>query len=527
MASGKHPAAPLPCVVQGGEQIAIRPQNRRFALNPPRGLADTRRVSDPREDLDAHTPAESVRISEVLAALSFALDLTEGQPMGHSLRSNLIAQSLAERFGLSMRQRTDLYYASLLKDVGCSSNSARVFELFGGDDRTMKSARMRVDWASYAKAVKFGLAQAAPGASWLERARRIASLASAGPAVAGELVATRCAQGGAIVRSLGFGNGVVAAVESLEEHWDGHGQPRGLAGEQIPMLGRILCLAQSLEVFSTVDGPRAALAMAEARSGRWFDPTFVRIASEMQGQIESWSALSEAGLGDAVRAAEPGDAALLAGPDALDRISLAFAGVVDAKSPYTAAHSYRVTEVAMAIARRLDFDEESLRRLKRASLLHDIGKLSLPNSILDKPGPLSPSEWEAVKLHPYYTLRVLLHVRGFKQVAHLAASHHERLDGAGYFRGLSGEQFPLIAQVLATADQYDALSTARPYRPALPEETALRIMERNRDTGMCGDCLDALAHVIPGISAPAEFTEPARVLNPEDVIAENDRQKAA
>jgi len=429
--------------------------------------------------------------------------------MGHSLRTCLIAQGLATRFGLSIRQRTDLFYASLLKDVGCSSNASRVFELFGGDDRQAKSARMRIDWANYVKAVRFGLAHASPGGSWLERAKRIAGLARMGPSVAGELVAIRCTQGGTIVRSLGFSAGVIGAVESLEEHWDGRGQPRGLAGEQVPLLGRILCLAQSLEVFAMVDGPRAALAMAETRSGRWFDPTLVKLTHEMGPALESWCALGERDLGDAVRASEPGDASLLAGPDALDRISLAFAGVVDAKSPYTAAHSYRVTEIAMAIARRLGFDEPSLRQFKRAALLHDIGKLSLPNSILDKPGPLSPSEWEAVKLHPYYTLRVLLHVRGFKPIAQIAASHHERLDGRGYFRGLKGEQFPLVAQVLATADQFDALSTARPYRPALPEETALKILEKDRDVSVSGECIEALTHVIPGLAEhPDELAKP-------------------
>jgi putative nucleotidyltransferase with HDIG domain len=482
------------------EQFAKQPRKTRFELNSPDHRADRSDVHNTSDPGGAPSASESVRISEVLAALSFALDLTEGQPMGHSLRTNLLAQAIADRLGLSVRQRTDLYYASLLKDVGCSSNSARVFELFGGDDRTMKNARMRLDWANYAKAVRFGFAQAAPGASWLERARRIAALAKAGPSVASELVATRCAQGGSIVRSLGFGNGVVTAVESLEEHWDGRGQPRGLAGENIPILGRILCVAQTLEVFTMVDGPRAALAMAEARSGRWFDPTLVRIAEDLRGSLEQWGSFGEAELGEAVRAAEPGDASLLAGPDALDRIALAFAGVVDAKSPYTAAHSYRVTEVALAIARKLGFDEASLRLLKRAALLHDIGKLSVPNSILDKPGPLSPNEWEAVKLHPYYTLRVLLHVRGFKQVAQLAASHHERLDGGGYFRGLTGDQFPLLAQVLATADQYDALSTSRPYRPALPEEVVLRILERVRGCGVKGECLDALVEAIPGIA---------------------------
>ena len=454
-------------------------------------------------DSDA-APNDSVRVSEVLSALSFALDLTEGQPMGHALRTCLISQTIAQQFGLSIRQRTDLFYAALLKDVGCSSNAARVFELFGGDDREAKSARMRVDWANYAKAVRFGLAHASPGGSWLERAKRIASLARRGPSVAGELVAIRCAQGATIVRSLGFSAGVIAAVESLEEHWDGHGQPRGLSGEQVPLLGRILCLAQSLEVFAMVEGPRAALAMADARSGRWFDPTLVKLTHEMGPSLESWCGLSERDLGDAVRASEPGDASLLAGPEALDRIALAFAGVVDAKSPYTAAHSYRVTEIALAIGRKLGFDEPSLRQFKRAALLHDIGKLSLPNSILDKPGPLSPAEWEAVKLHPYYTLRVLLHVRGFKPIAQIAASHHERLDGRGYFRGLKGDQFPLVAQVLATADQFDALSTARPYRPALPEETALKILEKDRDVSVSGECIDALTHVIPGLAEPSE-----------------------
>jgi putative nucleotidyltransferase with HDIG domain len=460
-------------------------------------------VSSARDFEAAGGPLESVRISEILAALSFALDLTEGQPMGHALRTCLIAQALAERLGLSLRDRTDLYYAALLKDVGCSSNSARIFELFGGDDREAKNARMRIDWSNYAKAMRFGLTHAAPGASWLERARRIAGLARVGPSVANELVAARCTQGGAIVRSLGFGNGVAGAVETLEEHWDGHGQPRGLEAGQIPILGRLLCLAQSLEVFAMVDGPRAALAMAGARSGRWFEPTLVRAASDLGPSLETWCALGERELGEAVRAGEPGDASLLAGPDALDRIALAFARVVDAKSPYTATHSYRVTEVALAIARRLGFDEPTLRDLKRAALLHDIGKLSLSNSILDKPGPLSPAEWEQVRLHPYYTLRVLLHVHGFKEIAQIAASHHERLDGRGYFRGLKGEQFPLIAQVLSAADQWDALSTARPYRPALPEETALKILERDRDAAFSSECLDALIAVIPELATAA------------------------
>ncbi len=218
----------------------------------------------------------------------------------------------------------------------------------------------------------------------------------------------------------------------------------------------------------------------------------------MEGELHRWRALDEPALREEVEAREPGDAALLAGPGTLDRIALGFAEVVDAKSPFTAQHSYRMSEMSVRLAMRLGFEAAEIDSLRRAALLHDIGKLSVPNSILDKPAPLGAEEWEVVRLHPYYTLRILLHVRGFKQLAQVAASHHERLDGKGYFRGLAGAQFPLAAQILATADQYDALTAPRPYRPALPEETALKVMERERGTGVSEACLDALAQELDG-----------------------------
>lgn len=435
---------------------------------------------------------DTVRVSEVLAAMSFALDLTEGQPMGHALRSCLIGLKLGEALGLGVEDRRDLYYALLLKDAGCSSNSARVFELFGGDERAAKHDLKRVDWADYLKAARFAMAHAAPGASWLERARRIAALARGGPRIAAELVETRCERGAEIVRKLGFGPRVVEAVRALDEHWDGQGQPRGRRGHEIPLLARVLCLAQSIEVFLMVEGPKGALEMVRARRGRWFDPSLAEAALRLERELAQWRDYDERRLNEAVRDCEPGDAALLAGSGALDRLATGFAEVVDAKSPFTAQHSFRMSDLAQRIARRLGHSAPHVATLRRAALLHDVGKLSVPNSILDKPGPLNAEEWTAVRLHPYYTLRVLLHVRAFKQIAHVAASHHERPDGRGYFRGLTGAQIPLDAQILATADVYDALTTVRPYRPAIPEETALRMMEADRGGGLSGECLDAL-----------------------------------
>ncbi len=416
--------------------------------------------------------------------------------MGHSLRTCLIGMELARRFDLPLQDQRDLYYALLLKDVGCSSSSARIFELFGGDDRYATHALKLVDWGGYFNAMRMSISYAAPGASWFHRARRIASLAKRGTGVATELVEVRARRGAEIVERLGFGSRVAEAVRHVEEHWDGSGHPRGMTGAEIPLLSRLIGLAQVLEVYAMVDGPDVALQTARRRSHRWFDPTVVEACVGMESHLTEWCSVEEEGLRDLVRECEPGGATLLAGRGTLDRIAYGFAEIVDAKSPYTATHSIRVTELTLRIAQHLGYDPSRLADLKRAALLHDIGKLSVPNSILDKPGPLSAEEWETVRLHPYYTQRILEHIRGFERLAYVAASHHERLDGRGYFRGLHADLVPTEARMLAAADIYDALSTARPYRPALPDDVALRIMERDRGIGIDGDCLDALIAVV-------------------------------
>jgi HD-GYP domain-containing protein (c-di-GMP phosphodiesterase class II) len=469
------------------------------------GRADTGGVTT----RPTHPATESVRVSEVLAALSFALDLAEGQPMGHSLRTCLIGMEIAHRLGLPMQERRDLYYALMLKDIGCSSNSARVFELFGGDDREMKREMKHVDWGSYFKAARFAMAQAEPGAPWFARARRIADLARRGPDVAAELVRTRAEHGATIVTRLGFGPRVAEAVQHLEERWDGSGHPGALEGSAIPLLSRIMGLAQSIDVHARLGGPGPALEWAEDRRGRWFDPTLVSAARGLDVQLDRWGRMDEGLLGRAATEAEPGGASLLAGPGTMDRIALGFAEVVDAKSPFTAQHSYRVTQLTIRLAEALDYAPERITALRRAALLHDIGKLSVPNTILDKPGKLSEPEWDSIRMHPYYTRRILQHIRGFEEIAHVAGCHHERLDGTGYFQGLAGDDIPEDAQLIATADIFDALSSERPYRPALRTDVALQIMERDRGTAIDGDLLDLLASVVRGAGRSEEFREAA------------------
>ena len=453
-------------------------------------------------------PPEIVPLTDVLAALSFALDLTEGQPMGHALRSNLIAMELAARLDLPLQLRRDVYFAALLKDAGCSSNAAAVFEMFGADDIAAKRARMTTDWSNDVRAALYVLEHSARGSSWFERAKRVATLARQGPRAAARLVQVRCERGAEVVLQLGFGHGAAGAVRSLEEHWDGHGQPHGLKGEQIALPARVLGLAQILEVFSAEGGPQAGLALVQRRSGKWFDPTVVEACRGLEPLLARWAAMSTRELRDEVSLAEPGHASLLAGGATLRRVAHVFAGIVDAKSSFTGAHSQRVADLSVRVVTLLGWNRERIEETRSAALLHDIGKLSVPNSILDKPGALAPGEWEIMRMHALYTERILEHVNGFEWLAFASASHHERLDGSGYCRGLEGDLVPDLSRVLAVADVYDALSAARPYRHALSPPEAFSIMERGGAKGYCADCFAALKTVVAAEQASLPGYEP-------------------
>src|SRR5262249_54122006 len=254
-----------------------------------------------------------------------------------------------------------------------------------GQDITAKRARVVTDWPDDLQAALYAFEQGAPGASWFERAKRVASVARLGNKVAAQLVQLRCDRGAEIVRQLSFGWGVAEGVRSLEEHWDGHGHPRGLKGDQIPIISRVLGLAQILEVFTAEGGPQAALALVRRRSGKWFDPTVVEACFGLEQKLARWGAMTTRDLRVEVSRSEPGQASVLAGHATLRRVAQVFAGIVDAKSPYTGAHSARVADVAVAVARTLGWSKELVEETRSAGLLHDLGKLSVPNSILDKP----------------------------------------------------------------------------------------------------------------------------------------------
>jgi len=412
-----------------------------------------------------------IALSDVIGALSYALDVTGGQPAGHARRTCLIGMRLAEELGLDADERSDLFYALLLKDAGCSANAFRMAEALATDEREAKRTMNLTDLRRPLSAFMWAFRTVEEGGSLPARVARLRDIRAAGD-VTRSLMQARCDRGAEIARMLFMSEPTAEAIRTLSEHWDGGGQPVGLAGEEIPLLGRVVGLAQSVEIFHAAGGPRAAWAVARRRSGRWFDPALVDALGAVRRDREFWATLA---VSD-VAAWEPPGRRLAVGDSSLDRIAEAFARVIDAKSPYTFRHSERVAEIAVGIAAVMGFGGLALRDLRRAALLHDIGKLAISNRILDKPGRLTEDEFAAVREHPTYSLRILERASCFAPIAWVAATHHERLDGSGYPFGLAADKLTSSMRVLAVADVYEALTAERPYREALPVGRALEIV---------------------------------------------------
>lgn len=433
-----------------------------------------------------------VRLSEVLAALSQALDLTEGQPMGHTVRACAIGMRIADAHGIDdPGERSSLFYALLLKDAGCSSNSARVCAMFGHDDIAIKTDLKTVNYHHLKEALGYITRNIQPDGSFYKRAMYLKGIVRHGTDGSRALTRTRCERGANIARMLGFDETTARAIHSLDEHWNGKGYPDGLAGDRIPLLSRVLNLAQHAEIFTRLSGHDAMFDVIEERRGTWFDPELVDALGALRHEREFWRTLYISSATALVRPLEPADRVLIADDARLDRVAEAFAEVIDAKSPYTARHSLGVATIAQGISRVRGLDAARLKTIWRAGLLHDIGKLGVSNTILDKPGKLDAHEWKIMREHPRYSVDILSRISAFKDFADMAGNHHERLDGSGYHRGLTGDRLDTESRILAVADVCEALLAERPYREALPLEKVLEILEEDAGAGLCEESVSA------------------------------------
>ena len=430
----------------------------------------------------------NVSLSEVLASLSHALDLTEGQPIGHTVRTCIIGMRLAEELDLSAFDRVALYGALLLKDAGCSGNVSRVSEV-------LQPTAASVPWHPV---MADGNSAGNDGAGFLARfSRRFRKPAAvADPAV--DIVA-RAERSEGIAARLGFSRATTEATRSIDEHWNGEGYPDGKIGHEIPRFSRIILLAQTLDAFHTELGVAAALRIARERSGTWFEPSLVRIVRGWRDDVGWWESLKSPDATAAALALEPTQHTRFVDDSGLDEIARAFADIIDSKSPYTDQHSTNVARYARKIGRELGLERDDAATLNRAALLHDVGKLGIASGILNKAGPLTADERRQMEMHPRYTWEILQRVSAFAGFARTAAFHHEKLDGSGYPWGVKGDDLDTAARTLAVADMYEALTASRPYRAALSRDEALKIINA---TAVCPIATEALASATRA-SAPA------------------------
>ena len=436
-----------------------------------------------------------IRLAEIIEALSKALDLTEGQPPGHCIRTCYIGTHIGRELGMPDDQLQELYYTLLLKDLGCSSNAARICELYMADDLSFKRDFKLVD-GSLGQVLRFVLGHTGMQAGLAERFRGIVNILQNGGKIATDLIQTRCQRGAEIARQMRFSDGVADGVLSLDEHWNGGGKPVGISGEHIPLYSRIALLSQVADIFQMSAGREAAIAEIAKRADSWFDPSLCAAFARIAARDDFWETLASDQLETIVLESEPGQQAIMADDDYLDDIAAAFARVIDAKSPYTSGHSDRVALFTDLIAEEIGIDEAGRRLLRRAALLHDIGKLGVSNSVLDKPAKLDDTEWGAMKRHAEFSEMILSHIGAFADLARIGGAHHERLDGKGYPRGLTAEDIPMEVRIVSTADVFDALTADRPYRAAMPISKALAILWEGAGESHDPICIEALQRAL-------------------------------
>lgn len=446
-------------------------------------------------DMHSDAPEQKIVLSELMTSLSYALDITEGQPPGHCIRVCWIGFHIGLQCNLEEQQLWDLYYTLLLKDLGCSSNAARICELYATDDLSFKRNFKSVN-GSLSQVVNFVVKNTGLKQGLAERFSSIINIIKNGDDIAQDLIQTRCMRGAEIAHQLRFNNAVSDGIRSLDEHWNGTGRPEQLRGKQIPLFSRIALLAQVADVFHQASGRQGAIDEVTRRSDVWFDPDLVAIFERLSVSEDFWLGLESDDIQSKVLTFKPAQCSKELDDDYLDEIAGAFGQIVDSKSPYTAGHSERVALYTDLIGQELKFSCDYRRWLKRGALLHDVGKLGVSNSVLDKPDKLNDIEWQEVRMHPVFTQQILAEIQAFSHLAVVAGAHHERMDGKGYPNGIKGDDITLGTRVITTADIFDALTADRPYRGPMPIEKALDIMSKDLDNAIDRECFEALKKAV-------------------------------
>ena len=415
------------------------------------------------------------------------------------MRQTVIALRLADLVGADDRDREATYYLGLLMNAYCHADAAEQAKWFG-DDISLKGDGFEILDMSTARMISFILRRLGSHGTGLQRVKRLAAFPVTGQKEMVAFLETHTTLGAQFADRIGLHEAVCVAIRQAYEQWDGSGQPNHLRGEQICLPARLVQLASPVEVFSRRRGVEAAVAIARRHRGTQFDPDVVDLfcthapdVLEGLDQDASWDAIldAEPTLGDRVEGSD------------LDDVLEAIADLVDLKSPYLAGHSRGVANLAGEAARVSGVSGGDVITLRRAGLIHDLGRLGVSNAIWDKPGPITAAELERVRLHPYLTDRMMARVTSLGPSREIASRHHERLDGSGYPRGLTAASLTPSDRLLAAADVYHAMTEPRPHRAPLDADRASRELQAEAKAGrLDGEAVNAVL-TAAGHRAPA------------------------
>lgn len=463
----------------------------------------TATVSDVRET----GSREQVRTAELIASLCLATDLGVGFPFGHGLEATLTTMRLCDALDVDPEIASQTYYASLLRHVGCTTNAEIGAHLFHGS--ITKSGAHR-EFGSPRERVA-GLVGAIPDPE-AALPRRVSQVVVGFPRVARygkEHFVAYCEVEEMLAEQLGLPSSIHGLFPLRTEVWDGFSILRRAKGDEIPLPLRITHVGADAAYQRLMGDDDHVVETIESRGGRGLDPSiakaFVASAPEILGDDDPES------VWDDVLAAESKPWLTLE-DGAIDRALSAIGAFAVLVSPYLTGHASGVGELAAEAGSRLGMSEPEVRTVRRAGYLHDVGRVAVHPRIWTKDGPLTADDWEQVRLHPYHTERVFARSPFLAPVAKVASTHHERLDGSGYHRGIGAAALPPSTRLLAVADAFHSKTEPRPHREALSPEKATDVLAtKAKQGGLDPDMVMAVAEAAgqtpPTVERPAGLTE--------------------
>jgi HD-GYP domain-containing protein (c-di-GMP phosphodiesterase class II) len=422
----------------------------------------------------------SLRLGELVATLALAQDNAFGQPLESQLRSCLLATWMCEAAELDDEVRETTYWVALLRYIGCTGHAHEVATVFG-DEIAIRAQTLVHDAGNPAEVMRDVVAFATAGRRSDERDEIVRMLQETAHEWAVHNFSSGCEVADMLVQRLDFSEGVREALAFTFERWNGNGFPAHVQREAIPLPMRIVHVSHDMEAIGRLFSPGRALEAARDRRDSTYDPA---LADLFVAHGQDWfERLAETEPWDAVLALEPEPYRMLAGAE-LDDALTTVADFIDLKSPYMGGHSRRCADLAADAARVLGLDEEAITMLRRAAFVHDFGITGVPNSIWDKPGPLTRTEFDRVELHPLLTEQMLRRSPALATLNPVASAHHEKCDGSGYHRRVQADADDLGACVLAATEIYVGLTTEWADRLPFPPGEAAAQLRRLESEGV-------------------------------------------